>query len=151
MWDVTTKIGDVTNKYAISIIYIYVYYIYVYIYVCIYICVYIYVYVYMYICIYIYMYIDVYIYRCIYICIYIYSNHVKKNFKQDVQDWLHNLALELGNSVVFQIYLQVLKADDFYPSLGPARPAWFIELALRWSQGLCCIPRLWAKFDDGKT
>ena len=95
------------------------------------------------------MYIDVYIYICI--CIYIYSNHVKKNFKQDVQDWLHNLALELGNSVVFQIYLQVLKADDFYPSLGPARPAWFIELALRWSQGLCCIPRLWAKFDDGKT
>ena len=142
--------------YIYMCIYIYMYmyiciciYIYVYIYICMYI------YMYIYIHTYIYMYIDIYIYvyRCIYIYVYvyIYSNHVKKNFKQDVQDWLHNLALELGNSVVFQIYLQVLKADDFYPSLGPARPAWFIELALRWSQGLCCIPRLWAKFDDGKT
>ena len=120
-------------------------YIYIYVYMYIYICIYIY--KYMFICIYIY----IYVYMYIYMYIYIHTNHVKKNFKQDVQDWPHNLALELGNSVAFQIYLQVLKADDFYPSLGPARPAWFIQLALRWSQGLCCIPRLWAKFDDRKT
>ena len=144
--------------YVYIYIYMYMYiciciYICIYMYVCIYICIYIYIHTYIYIYIYVYRCVYIYVYRCIYIYmyVYIYSNHVKKNFKQDVQDWLHNLALELGNSVVFQIYLQVLKADDFYPSLGPARPAWFIELALRWSQGLCCIPRLWAKFDDGKT